>query len=54
MSVYICLAAAILGLVVYGFSANPKASEVGRILYAVGLFVFLFRVIGMSVTSLFR
>lgn len=33
---------ALLGLVVYGIATNPKAAEVGRILFFVGALVALF------------
>lgn len=34
--------AAIVGALVYALSANPKASELGRIAFACGLLVSLF------------
>ena len=54
MSVYVSLAVAIVGLLVYGFSANSKAAEAGRIAYMVGLFVFLFQVVGAHVITPLR
>ncbi len=33
------LAVALIGLLVYVLSSNPKASELGRILFAVGMLV---------------
>jgi hypothetical protein len=51
---YLCLAATILGLLIYGFATNAKASEVGRILYMVALFVFLFKIVGTETVNLFK
>ncbi len=38
---YLALAVWLIGLVVYAISANPKAQELGRICFGVGLLVFL-------------
>jgi hypothetical protein len=53
VSIYVCLLVAIVGLLVYGFSTNGKAAEVGRLAYAVGLFVFLFKIVGAVIVSPF-
>jgi hypothetical protein len=39
---FVCLA----GLLVYGFAANPKLQEVGRIAYQVGLFFVVWTLAG--------
>jgi len=41
MLIYLPLFVAIVGLVIYAISSNPKAAEVGRIMFAFGLLVFL-------------
>lgn len=41
LSLLIPLLAAVLGLLVYALSANPKASEAGRLLYFAGALVTL-------------
>lgn len=53
MIVYIPLLVAIIGALVYALAANPKASEMGRIMFFCGLFVFLFE-IGGHTTALLR
>ena len=42
MTIYISLLIALVGLVIYLASNNPKVAEVGRVLFMVGSFVFLF------------
>lgn len=41
MTIYLSLAAALLGVLVYGFASNPKLAECGRIAYFAGLLAFL-------------
>lgn len=41
MLVYLSLLIAIVGLVVYAISVNPKGAEIGRITYFAGLLAFL-------------
>lgn len=41
MLVYLSLLVAIVGLVVYAISVNPKGAEIGRITYFAGLLAFL-------------
>ncbi len=41
MTIYISLAVALAGCLVYAFAANPKLSEIGRISFASGLLAFL-------------
>jgi Na+/phosphate symporter len=38
---YLSLVAAVIGLVVYAVSNNPKANEIGRLMFACGLLAFL-------------
>jgi hypothetical protein len=54
MNLYWSLAIAIAGALLYGFSTNVKAAEVGRIAFWVGLFVFLFKVLGTQTVNPFR
>lgn len=44
MIIYLPLLICLIGALVYGFAANPKAQELGRLSFWVGLFVFLLRV----------
>ena len=44
MIIYLSLLVAILGLLVYALSANPKWAEIGRISYGMGLLAFLLTV----------
>ena len=41
MTVWLSLLIAIIGLLVYALSANPKVAELGRISYFAGLLAFL-------------
>jgi Na+/phosphate symporter len=41
MIVYLSLLVALIGLVVYAISTNPKAAEIGRLMFACGLLAFL-------------
>jgi hypothetical protein len=41
MTVYLSLLVAIVGLVLFWVSANPKLMEVGKISFAAGLLAFL-------------
>lgn len=43
MLVYVALVVSVLGLVIYlGVKQTPDLKEVGRLMFAVGLLVFLF------------
>ena len=53
MVLAIPFAVAIIGLVVYLAAANPKAAELGRVAFWVGLLVGLLRV-GSATVSLLR
>lgn len=39
--IYVAPLVAIAGLLIYAFAANPKAIEVGRLMFFAGLFVTL-------------
>jgi len=44
MVIYLSLLLAIIGLVLYFISSNPKIQETGRLTFAVGLLAFLVKV----------
>ena len=44
MLIYLSLLVAIVGLLMYALSANPKLVEIGRLSFFAGLFVFLLQV----------
>jgi Na+/phosphate symporter len=41
MVIFLPLLVSIVGLLMYALSANPKVSEIGRIMFWVGLLAFL-------------
>ena len=41
MIILLPLLVAVVGLLMYALSANPKLQEVGRLMFFAGLFVFL-------------
>lgn len=41
MTIYLSLLVSLVGLVIYGISVNAKAQELGRLMFAIGLLVFL-------------
>ena len=47
--VTVSLIVAVVGLVLYLPSINPKVNEVGRLMFAVGLLAFLLTAIGARV-----
>jgi len=51
MSIYISLLAALLGLLLYAFAANPKIAEIGRLLFFAGSLAFLLQ-LGPQMTQL--
>jgi hypothetical protein len=53
MVIFVSLLVALIGVLMYALSANPKLQEIGRIEFAFGLLAFLLRV-GPEVVSLFR
>lgn len=52
MLVYLSLLVAIIGLVVYAISVNPKGAEIGRITYFAGLLAFLISGAGIVISAL--
>lgn len=53
MIIIVSLLASLIGVLMYALSANPKLTEIGRIMFAFGLLVFLLR-LGPEVVALFR
>ena len=41
MTIYVSLLVALIGVLAYALSANPKAQEIGRISFFAGLLAFL-------------
>jgi len=41
MIIYLSLLVALVGVLMYALSANPKLVEIGRIMFGVGLLAFL-------------
>lgn len=41
MIIYLPLLVAIVGVLMYALSANPKLAEIGRLMFACGLLAFL-------------
>ena len=52
MSVFLPLLVALIGLVVYIVTANPKVAELARLAYLAGLLAFLLQVSGQVVSLL--
>lgn len=52
MIIIIPLLFALIGLLVYAFSTNGKLAEIGRITYAAGILVTLFRLGEAAITFL--
>jgi hypothetical protein len=50
--IYLSLLVAIVGLLAYALSTNPKVQEIGRISYFAGLLAFLLTVAGSHVAFL--
>ena len=47
MVIALPLLAAVVGVLMYALSANPKLSEIGRMMFWTGLLAFLLRFIGI-------
>lgn len=51
MTAYLSLIVALIGLVIYAVSMNPKLMEIGRLMFGAGVLVFLLqtapRVVGV-------
>ncbi len=43
MSIYFSLLVAVIGVLMYALAANGKLQEIGRLMFACGLLVFLFQ-----------
>lgn len=43
------MVAAVLGALVYGFSGNPKAAELGRLIFGAAILVLLLNFAGRAV-----
>jgi len=52
MIVFLTLIVALVGLLMYALSANPKLVEIGRIMFFCGLLAFLLKVAETSVSFL--
>lgn len=52
MIILLPLLIAIIGVLAYALASNPKLSEIGRIMFACGLLVFLLRFSGEVVGAL--
>jgi len=49
MAVYFSLLVALVGVLMYALSVNPKLAEIGRIMFAFGLLAFLLGSVGKLV-----
>ena len=54
MSIYIVLLVSLIGLVIYAIATTEKPKEIGRLMFACGMLVFLFLIVGAKATSLFH
>jgi hypothetical protein len=54
MLIYLSLLVSLLGLLIYALASSPKAAEVGRLMFACGLLVFLLTVVGATSVTLGR
>jgi hypothetical protein len=54
MIIYLSLLVALVGVLMYALSANPKLQEIGRISYFAGLLAFLIEVAGGHALSIVR
>ncbi len=54
MTAYLSLIVALVGLVIYAVTMNPKLSEIGRLMFGCGLFVFLLQMVPRVVSVLSR
>ncbi len=52
MIIYLSLLVAIVGVLMYALSANPKLAEIGRISFAMGLLAFLLQAVPHMVKAL--
>jgi hypothetical protein len=54
MIIYLSLLVALVGVLMYALSANPKLQEIGRLSFACGLLAFLLEIGGSHALSLVR
>lgn len=54
MTIYLSLLIALLGLLAYALSTNPKLVEIGRISYFAGLLAFLLVIAGAHVLPVLK
>jgi Na+/phosphate symporter len=54
MIIYLSLLVAIVGVLMYALSTNPKLQEIGRISYFAGLLCFLLEVAGGHALSVIK
>jgi len=50
MTIYLSLLVCLAGALLYGFSANPKLQELGRLSFGCGLLAFLLGFSGHALT----
>jgi len=54
MQIYLSLLVALIGILMYAFSANPKLQEIGRLSFFAGILAFLIVVAGGHSLSLVK
>jgi hypothetical protein len=54
VTIYLSLLVALVGLIAYAISVNPKVQEIGRISYFAGLLAFLLVIAGAHVLPVLR
>lgn len=54
MIIYLSLLVALVGVLMYALSVNPKLQEIGRVSYFAGLLAFLLEIGGGHALSLVR
>ena len=52
MTIYISLAVALIGVLMYALCANPKLQEIGRIAFSCGLLAFLLQLSPQAISLL--
>ena len=52
MTIYVSLMVALVGILMYALSTNPKLGEIGRILFFAGTLVFLLQGVPQVVSAL--
>ena len=54
MVILLVLLVALVGLLIYGFTINPKLMEVGRIMFWTGLLAFLLNIASAHTVNLLK